>query len=346
MKELCVYGCGQEAKYQLKNGKWCCESSSNKCKALILKRKLSGNGIHGIKRLNEISKIKLICEYCGMQCGSLVYNKHVQTCKLNLINIALLEKRKNKLDHICENCRDKHNGLFGSGRFCSHICSSNYSTKYENNWNKEFKCTICENITLRSKRARKNSKIILCDSCKQLSLAQQKYELYKRNIKYVKCKTCDNIILENNKYGLCRSCLRKSEEYRQRISKSCVGKCGGFRLISNSHRGKSGMYKGYWCQSSWELAWIIHALDHNIKFERNTKRFWYEYENKQHYYVPDFILEDGSYVEIKGYYNVQDQTKTKYFTEKLDLIDKNKIHPILKYVIDKYGKEFVQLYEK
>jgi len=28
---LCDCGCGQEARYQLKNGKWCCSDSSNKC---------------------------------------------------------------------------------------------------------------------------------------------------------------------------------------------------------------------------------------------------------------------------------------------------------------------------
>jgi very-short-patch-repair endonuclease len=30
---LCEYGCGQEAKQQFKNGKWCCEKNSNSCPA-------------------------------------------------------------------------------------------------------------------------------------------------------------------------------------------------------------------------------------------------------------------------------------------------------------------------
>ncbi len=29
--KLCDYGCGQEAKYKLKNGKWCCNKSHNSC---------------------------------------------------------------------------------------------------------------------------------------------------------------------------------------------------------------------------------------------------------------------------------------------------------------------------
>jgi len=74
---------------------------------------------------------------------------------------------------------------------------------------------------------------------------------------------------------------------------------GGIR--KGAGRGKSGWYKGYWCDSSWELAYVIYNLDHNIKFERNKLGFEYIYENKTHKYYPDFILEDGTYIEIKGY---------------------------------------------
>ena len=59
--QLCEYGCGKEAKYQFKNGKWCCSKSWNSCsfnrknmrishlgqkpsKETILKRKLSRQG--------------------------------------------------------------------------------------------------------------------------------------------------------------------------------------------------------------------------------------------------------------------------------------------------------------
>ena len=31
MIHMCYYGCGQEAKYQFKNGKWCCSKSQNSC---------------------------------------------------------------------------------------------------------------------------------------------------------------------------------------------------------------------------------------------------------------------------------------------------------------------------
>ena len=46
--KLCDYGCGQEAKHQLKNGKWCCSESWNSCpdsrrkRSELMKGKTSG----------------------------------------------------------------------------------------------------------------------------------------------------------------------------------------------------------------------------------------------------------------------------------------------------------------
>jgi len=36
---ICEYGCGKEAKYQFKNGKWCCKPHRNSCPAMIEKNK-------------------------------------------------------------------------------------------------------------------------------------------------------------------------------------------------------------------------------------------------------------------------------------------------------------------
>jgi hypothetical protein len=41
---LCVYDCGNEAKYQLKNGKWCCSKSSNSCPINRKKNSISNIG--------------------------------------------------------------------------------------------------------------------------------------------------------------------------------------------------------------------------------------------------------------------------------------------------------------
>lgn len=64
---------------------------------------------------------------------------------------------------------------------------------------------------------------------------------------------------------------------------------------------KSGYYKGFYCASTWELAFLIYCLEENIPIERCRKMFTYFYRNKMHRYIPDWYLADTKeYVEIKG----------------------------------------------
>ena len=42
--KLCDYGCGREAKYPFKNGKWCCENNTSKCPKVKRKNKESHEG--------------------------------------------------------------------------------------------------------------------------------------------------------------------------------------------------------------------------------------------------------------------------------------------------------------
>lgn len=125
-------------------------------------------------------------------------------------------------------------------------------------------------------------------------------------------------------------------------SNACKGKSGGIR--HGGGRGKKGWYKGYWCDSSWELAFVIYNLEHGIKFKRNTEGFEYEYEGKIRRYYPDFII-DEIYYEIKGYTTKQFEAKIKQFSYKLEILDKHKIKPYIEYTKEKYGINFISLYE-
>lgn len=140
--------------------------------------------------------------------------------------------------------------------------------------------------------------------------------------------------------------IEDEEKRKQKISETMKKNplAGGKR--QGSGRGKKGWYKGYFCDSSWELAYVIFNLEHNVKFARNTEGFEYQYNNEIHKYYPDFILEDGTYVEVKGYYTKQTEEKIKSFKSKLEIIDKYKIKFYLDYVIEKYGNDFTKLYEK
>ncbi len=112
--------------------------------------------------------------------------------------------------------------------------------------------------------------------------------------------------------------------------------------------GKKGYYKNIWCDSSWELAYVIYNLEHNIKFERNKQFFNYEYKGKTRKYYPDFKLDDKNFVEIKGFKTELDKVKFEQFPKNLTLIvlEANDLKEILFYVKEKYGNDFIKLYEK
>lgn len=155
----------------------------------------------------------------------------------------------------------------------------------------------------------------------------------------------NNNYSKNNK-GICNDANRELER-RKKISKTMKknGKSGGYRI--NSGRGMKGIYKGFYCDSSWELAFIIYNIENNIIFERNTKQFEYKFKGIIHKYIPDFIIGD-CYYEIKGYSTEQWKAKYESFSKnhKIEVIDKEKIKPYLDYVINKYGKDFIKLYNK
>ena len=119
---------------------------------------------------------------------------------------------------------------------------------------------------------------------------------------------------------------------------------GGYR--KGSGIGKSGWYRGFWCDSSWELAFIISHLENGIGIKRNTKKFSYEFEGKKYNYIPDFIVR-GVYTEIKGYKTKRFDAKQEWFPNdlKYQVLYKNDMQIYLDYAIKKYGKDFISLYE-
>lgn len=176
---------------------------------------------------------------------------------------------------------------------------------------------------------------------KKSSKRAQQNMLFKKNWRY-------KPLSEETKKKISESLKGKghkvSEETKKKISETCKNNklSGGYR--KGSGRGKKGVYKGYYCDSSWELAYVIYNLEHNIKFERNEELFPYEFNGETHNYKPDF-LEESCYIEIKGYFTEQVKAKEKYFPHQLKYIDKESIKPYLSYVEEKYGKDFTRLYE-
>lgn len=141
----------------------------------------------------------------------------------------------------------------------------------------------------------------------------------------------------------CANTLEKEQLRRSKISLAAkLSGRGGY--IRGSGRGKQGRYKGIWCDSSWELAWVIFSIDHGIQFERNKDRFSYEWNGKNHQYLPDFKLPSGQYIEVKGWINEQVKAKIASCPNLIVLV-KSDMEPIIQYAIATYGKTFIDLYD-
>ena len=123
-------------------------------------------------------------------------------------------------------------------------------------------------------------------------------------------------------------------------------KAGGLR--KGSGIGHKGWYKGYFCDSTYELAYIVYNIDHNIHFERCKLKYEYMYNNKLHLYHPDFILSDGSLVEIKGYHSEQVDAKINSVNDRpIKILYREDLQYAYDYIFNNYKIDKLEdLYEK
>lgn len=143
-------------------------------------------------------------------------------------------------------------------------------------------------------------------------------------------------------------CLCCGEEINHLLSKpkkyhsECwLKSAGGYR--KGSGIGKSGWYKGYWCDSSYELAWVIYNIDHGHSFIRNKEMYGYVWKDKKRNYIPDFV-KNNQLIEIKGFVDGLTQVKLDSVSN-LKILFREDLNIEFDYVENKYGKDFIKLYE-
>lgn len=292
--------------------------------------------------------ILLKCKHCGIE--FLRYSKEIERSQL----------RGAKNFYCSKKCLQNSN-------------SFNFKQKHIENLNKRIneylknpkKCLNCNTIIpYKKRRDNKNYCSRKCSAihsqkdgghCKWSDADKQRIREQVKNNPYFngtitpkktgtncQCLNCKNLFYKyKSSKQLC--CSHKCYEQWAKQNGYLKGKSGGVR--EKSGRGKFGIYKGYYCQSSWELAWIIYNIDHDIPFTRNTQGFNYVFEGKNYKYYPDFIINNNEYVEIKGYMDEKNFKKLCTFPHTLHYIGKEQIKPYLDYVINKYGKNYIKLYE-
>lgn len=103
-------------------------------------------------------------------------------------------------------------------------------------------------------------------------------------------------------------------------------------------RGNQGSYMGIWCDSSWELAFLVYHIEHGMHIERCKERRSYIFRNQSKIYIPDFVTDEGL-IEIKGYITEQWLAKINQNPDIIVLYEGD-MQKYLDYVKAKYGDEF------
>lgn len=123
-------------------------------------------------------------------------------------------------------------------------------------------------------------------------------------------------------------CLNEEDEKirREKISKTMKKNplAGGLR--EGSGRGLKTWYESpiagrVYLRSSYELAYVKYLDANQIKWKQNIKSFEYVFNEKKRRYFPDFyLIDEGCFVEIKGFKTKQDEAKWSYFPYKLQIL--------------------------
>lgn len=198
--EMCSYGCGQEAKFQLKNGKYCCCLNHSSCPENRNKMKIT----HLMPNSSVFIKVK--CKFCNELFSKTSVKKHERSCFLNPQNLNLCI--------VCGTPLKKQK---------SNICNKHPKIKY--NSLPKVECKFCK------KKTTKANSIIHERSC-YLNPKNIKYCLCGNVIKN-KTKYCSKECLR--KYN---SNTHGSYTYRkicfENYDKKCII-CGEDKIVSVHH---------------------------------------------------------------------------------------------------------------
>jgi len=223
----------------------------------------------------------------------------------------------------CETCDKEIIEKYGSGRFCSSFCARKFST-------------IAKRADI-NKIARKKAieRIKNNENNEYNGFIKPRTQTIKKH-----CPICGNEFESwkaSDRTFCSRECMDKDVKYEFRVKPP-----GGYR--KNSGRSKNGYYRGVWCQSTYELAFVIYNLDNNIYFTRNTKGYSYVKDGSIHKYFPDF-LQNGDLIETKGYYTPDVKLKSECVNLPLKILYRKDLEYAFSFIKEKYGKTEDNIFE-
>jgi hypothetical protein len=280
---------------------------------------------------------KHVCKYCGKEFSSgQSLGAHIICCDKNPNSHKKDFIKKKKIN------KDNKNPILEIELECK-ICKKKYRMNIRKN---DFELGKYKKTCSR-KCASKLSAINTNLETKNKNISNAFFVLKENNKKYRKCEYCGKTFEIENKSKTsfcCEECRNKSKRYKLSISAKNRN-FGGYneKSIKKHHKGN---YKGIHCDSSWELAYVVWCLDHNINIKRYSGFRTYIYNDKKHKYFPDFVIDETVIIEVKGYLDEISKIKLEQNTD-IKLLSKIDLQEPLEYVKNKYGVNFWEvLYEK
>lgn len=237
--------------------------------------------------------------------------------------------------HTCEKCGKVMTEKFASGRFCSKSCANSRV------FSQESKLKKSNTLKIRNKqpinRLKRN----------QSNIIRHETALKRYNIKPSTCTVCGVPLSydKKNRKTCSETCLKKYYSIKIQNTRSTIGQ---FQVTSNY---KWGYWKGYHCDSSWELAFLVYIHEKtNVELpSRNKDSFEYNHNGKLHHYYPDFIFNNNVYVEIKGRITDEVIYKINQFpkNKRLIVLYGDDLSICINYCKNKYGSKYWEkLYDK
>lgn len=222
---------------------------------------------------------------------------------------------------ICENCKQEHQGNYGSGRFCSQKCARAIASSKSKNKTKLIQCEICgESFQVKLRSGEKicgsckdklNTTTIYCSNC---GISFQYVVTRTNHIPTFCSKSCASSFSLKKWYK--NATLQQKKDRATNIIKNRTIQLGGktqWYQIETSN----GMVK---VQGTYEVR-VVHILQNWKRTGKikdweynNSLRIQYTWEDGSiHYYLPDFKVypnqTDLHLIQVKGYQKDQDSLK-------------------------------------
>ena len=292
------------------------------------------------ENVNEIYK----CKYCQRifkrQCD---LTKHINVKHLGITKVSNYSFKTKKK---CNNCN-------------KYISIANFNKHYKSCINEKRRIRDKDTLELISKCIIHNDKYI-CPICnKEYSKMGIGTHIWRMHTESgIKFKNhCNDGYKNGTRVTWNKGLTKYTDERVKRIGEiNSKNAKLGLNNYNNARRfcatkSKYGWYKNIYCDSSWELAFLIYCLDNNKNIIREERSFEYIINKKKHKYYPDFLV-DGIYYEIKGRNDNPEITNIKLNAVKkagfsIIFIDNISIQKYIKYVKSRYNINKIELlYDK